>query len=225
MQPKFFQLITITLICLSYQMTSAQNNINGRPNQIFISPLRIIDLANPGIEIGYQRAYGKNLATAVSVARMIDLVIAHLPDDPRNITNYKGWRLQAEEKYFLPTFNGKRPYLAVDAMYLKVNYDSNSIFATDTTKNATTYSDDFHIDKTNISVSAKIGIQIPVKHFVFDFVGGIGIKHRLATRSGLANPNAYEITPVDLNIWTQTNKAGNEFTLSLPLNIRVAYEF
>ncbi|MGF7077879.1 hypothetical protein [Mucilaginibacter sp. UYCu711] len=225
MQPKFFQFIVITFICLSYQIASAQNNSIGHPNQIFISPLRIIDLANPGIEIGYQRAYGKNLATAVSIARMIDLVIAHLPDDPRNISNYKGWRLQAEQKYFLPTFNTNRPYLAVDAMYLKVNYDSNSTFATDTAKNAPTYSDNFHIDKSNFSVNAKIGIQIPVKHFIFDFVAGIGLKHRLAIRSGLENPNAYENTPVDVNIWTETNKAGNEFTLSLPINIRVAYEF
>lgn len=225
MQPKLFHIVIITFICLNCQTAFGQESFKSYSNQIFISPLRIIDLANPGVEIGYQRAYGKNLATAVSVARMIDLVIAHLPNDPRAINNYKGWRLQMEQKYFLPTLNSNRPYLAVDAMYLKVNYDTGSTFAADTARGTPEYHDDFHINKTNFSLNAKLGIQIPVKHFIFDFVAGIGVKHRLATRSGLEEPNAYEIIPPDINIWTQTNKAGNEFTISLPLNIRVAYEF
>jgi hypothetical protein len=221
-------LIFIIFIVLGCQITLAQSaQNNNRNNQIFISPLRVVDWVNPGIEIGYQRSYGKNLATLVSVARMVQISGINVPygtDIP--FTNYTGWRLQAEQKYFLPAMEGKRRrYFAVDVMYLKVNYDADETFAADTGRNTPRYTDDLHIDKTSLSFNMKYGVQLPLGHFIFDFVAGIGVKYKIVNWTGQTDPNAYRVPPRHPNAYYMANTAGKILTLSLPVNIRVAYEF
>jgi hypothetical protein len=221
-------IIFIVFLVVCNQFVLAQNSQNdNRRNQIFVSPLRVVDWVNPGIEIGYQRSYGKNLATLVSVARMVQTFAANVPygtDIP--FTNYKGWRLQAEQKYFLPAQQDKRRrYFAIDVMYLKVNYDADETFAADTGSTTPHYTDDFHLNKTSLSFNVKYGIQLPLKHFIFDFVAGIGVKYKMVTQNGLTDPNAYRVPPRHPNAYYMANTPGKIFTLSMPANIRVAYEF
>ncbi|MES2807250.1 MAG: hypothetical protein V4619_01410 [Bacteroidota bacterium] len=229
MSRHFIKLIVIILVSTNATIALAQQSEIYRPNQIFVSPLRAFaDIVNPGIEVGYQRAYGKNLATAVSVARMTDAILKLVPENNNTIdyTNYKGWRFMVEQRYFLTDKKLRvRKYLAADIMLLKVNYDTGASFTTDTGKNAVYYNDDYHVNKRNIAANIKYGIQFPVWHFVFDFVGGVGLKYRYVTRSGLINPNAEQFKARHPNIWEATHKAGDEVLPTVTANIRIAYEF
>ncbi|WP_214070022.1 hypothetical protein [Mucilaginibacter sp. dw_454] len=215
------KLILLVFITLSTRVTLAQSHENDRPNQIFITPLRAIDPINPGFELGYQRAYGKNLATSFAVARMTSVI-----DPEIDFSNYKGWRLDIEQKYFLPTRRRNfRMYVAANAMYLKVNYKADEAFAADSGSNTPSYLDNVDIHKLIIAGNLKYGVQLLWKHIVFDFYGGFGGELRRVTQSGMIDPHAYRVPPRELNLSYGVNEPYDGLALSLTLNARIAYEF
>jgi len=137
---------------LSCSVTFAQVNVDSRPNQIFITPLRIVDPVNPGFELGYQRSYHHNLATLIAIARMFSTLTPEL-----DFTNYKGWRLDLEQKYFLPSRRSTfRMYVAVNVNYLKADYKTDEGFKADTNANTPSYIDNVDVHKTFIAETSSM---------------------------------------------------------------------
>ncbi|TSJ44083.1 hypothetical protein FO440_07880 [Mucilaginibacter corticis] len=206
---------------LSGLVTFAQVKTDSYPNQIIVTPLRIVDPINPGFELGYQRSYHNNFATLVAVARMSN---ALLPKS--DFTDYKGWRLDLEQKYFLPTKRSSfRMYIAANMVYLKADYKANMVFAADTSASSPAYNDNVDIHKRFIAGNLKYGVQLLARRFVFDFYAGFGGELRKVTQSGLVDPNAILIEPRELNLNFEFNKPFNGPAPSITMNARIAYKF
>ncbi len=197
----------------------AQQNRQIPPNQIKISPLRLIENINPGLELSYERIYSTKFSTQIGIGVMKSLLGIKAAND------YSGWRYAIEQKYFVGSYVSKRKYWALDAVYLKVNYNDDGIFRQDTAQNTPEYTDTYHINKRTLTFNIKRGIQVPIKHFIIDFSAGIGIKYKMMERSGLEDVNAIESKSRHPNVYEMTNRAGRYLTLSLPVNVRFGYLF
>ncbi|MFD2871072.1 hypothetical protein ACFS5N_01250 [Mucilaginibacter ximonensis] len=217
-----YKLFLLFLFILQADFALAQNKPDTHPNQIFVSPIRLIDPINPGIQIGYQRNYAEKWATVVEVARMTQIT----PDF--YYADYKGWRYQLEQKYFLPNTDDLkfRTYVAVDLAYLNVNFNHNETFAADTGRNTPTYSEKVHVLKTRLAGNAKYGMQIALKRFVFDFAAGVGGVYRKVKYTGMSNPNAvYRYTGIDMNFDSEGSKPGDDLLPNVALDVRIMYTF
>lgn len=217
-----YKLVILILFVLQANFAFAQNQSGTHPNQIFISPIRLIDPINPGIQIGYQRNYAEKWATVVEVARMMQITPDFYYGD------YKGWRYQLEQKYFLPNTDDPkfRTYVAVDLAYLNVNFNHNEMFAADTGRNTPIYSEDVHVLKTRLAGNAKYGVQIALKRLVFDFAAGVGGVYRKVKYTGMSDPKAvYRHTGTDMNFDSEGSKPGDDLLPNLALDVRIMYTF
>lgn len=197
----------------------AQERMPIKNNQLKISPVRIIDPANPGLEIGFERIYAGKFSTQISFGYMKDLL---------NVTpfdNYRGVRLSAEQKYFLHGTGKKHKYLSFEFALLNVRYSAEGSFIQDTALNTPVYQDTFKVHKQNYMFNLKYGYQIPLKRFVIDLSIGIGLKRRIAKRIDVLDVNAYEVEPRHPNLNYISNKEGNQLLFNVPMNIRLGYHF
>lgn len=211
--------ILLILIIAPSSFVLAQDNDMNKSNQLKISPIRIIDPINPGIELGYEKFYAKRYSTQLSAGIMREVLNSESFDD------YKGVRLSIEEKYFQKMDDRQRTYVSTELVVLKVNYSTSSLFIKDTALRTPAYGDTFAVAKQTLALNLKYGIQIPVKSFVIDFSVGVGIKYKITKRSGLFDANAYQQTARDANAYDMANAEGKYLTFNLPLNVKFGYIF
>ncbi|GAB3926048.1 hypothetical protein [Mucilaginibacter myungsuensis] len=197
-------------------------------SQIKWSPIRIADPVNPGVELGYERFYAENWSTQISVGYMKDL-IRQTP-----FINYRGNRLSIEQKYFMERGKRKATYLAFEFVLLKADYGYNGTFGYDTATVQkvkygnyydVNYTDRYEVDKQTLAFNTKYGWQIPLKNFILDITAGLGVKYRMVSRSGIANPNDGEAKSRHPNVYEMANKEGNTWGISVPVNIKIGYQF
>ncbi|HKG08001.1 MAG TPA: hypothetical protein VKB19_16155 [Pedobacter sp.] len=214
----FYFLFIIFFSVFNSQLAVAQEEEkHAGSSQISFSPLRLIDPVNPGLELGLERTYGRRLSTQLSVGYMKDFF---------NLYEYfNGWRVAVEERIYLnPAREGKK-YLAIDVVHMNVDYGDDSYFQTDTTKNASYYTDTFDVSRKSWSFNIRAGIKYPFKRFFIDLSAGLGVKYRMTARSGFNEAGGIEREPRHPNARFEANKEGNFLTLSVPANVRVGYRF
>lgn len=213
--------IRLALLVLAMVFTSqillAQTNTGLPSFQIKVSPFRLIDLTNPGFELGIEKTYAKKHASQVSVAYMKNLISSNAFHD------YGGWRFSAEQKFFIDTKKPLKYYVSAEFAYLKVAYQTSAPFHLPEPADAKSYTDHFNIKKRNTIYNLKYGVLIPLNRFVFDVAGGVGIKNRNVHRSGFDHENAIEITPRHPNVFFISNKESNKAVINIPINIKVGY--
>ena len=214
-----FALLTFVLLAGLTQQCLSQQSMQMLLNQIKISPLRLIDEFNPGLELSYERIYANKFSTQIAIGYMKPLVGISAN------TDYNGWRYGIEEKYFINLSTRERSYWSFDAVYLKVNYNNEGIFQQDTALNSPEYKDTYHINKRTFAFNINRGMQIPLNHFVVDLSLGIGIKYKMTERTGLEDIHSIESTSRHPNFYDMANRVGNYFTISIPLNVRIGYQF
>lgn len=188
-------------------------------NQIKLSPIRLVDLVNPGIEIGYERRFTDRLATQVTAGWMKEFF------QTTPFWNYGGYRFSLEQKYFLRERAYKNRYLSLEGVWGKLDYNDQSLFSEDTVWSSPDYTDTFRLSKKTFSISIKYGVQIPLNRLLFDFSVGFGARHRIATRSGLSNRPHYEHGPRHPNVYYESNREGNSWVPNVAGNLRVAWTF
>ena len=206
------------MVTLSTSTISAQNTAGEQKNQLKLSPFRIIDFVNPGIELSYERKQSAHTSTQLSLGLMND-VFRITP-----FTNFSGTRLSLEEKFFANAKNNNQ-YYSVEAVYLNVRYRTNSYFIQDTALRTPEYNDSFRVAKQTFAVNFKYGVQIPLKRFVIDISAGLGLKYKVVGRRDVLDPKAYEVTSRHPNAYDFANKEGNYFTINVPFNIKFGYIF
>lgn len=207
-------LVIITSLC-----AVGQAKIDSKLNQIKTSPIRLLDLVNPGVELSYERFYAKHYSSQVSLSYLKDFFKV----TPFN--NYKGFRISFEEKYFINKLATYRPYYAGELIYLKTYYNDVSSYIKDTALRTPEYNDTFSIAKQTLTFNVKYGVQMVVKKFVLDICAGIGVKYKMSKRSGINDINAYEVPPRHFNTYYLASKNGNYFTFNLPICIKIGFVF
>lgn len=207
--------IFILLLFILPQILFAQSENSFYKNQIKISPLRIIDLSDPGIELSYERLFSKRFSTQVSGSYDADLFGLFA------FHGFHGYRFSLEEKYFLETTAAyNRKYISVDLVWNNNHY-KHAVKYSDTTTNEIDV-ERFTIYRKTFSVNLKYGKQILYNRFIIDWCIGAGIKFR-----NVNSPNRTHPLPVSkginfLNALTQTGKST---TFNLPVNIKIGYVF
>ena len=212
------RLFCFLLVTLSASTIFAQNIVAEQNNQLKLSPFRLIDFVNPGIELSYERRQSARSSTQLSLGLMND-VFKLTP-----FTDYSGTRISLEEKLF-PKGKTNNQYYSVEAVYLNVRYKANSYFIQDTALRTPEYNDSFRVAKQTFALNVKYGVQILLKRFVIDVSAGLGLKYKAVERSDIFDPKAYEVTSRHPNAYAFGNKAGNYFTANLPFNVRFGYTF
>ncbi|MBO9702564.1 MAG: hypothetical protein J7604_20300 [Sporocytophaga sp.] len=84
-------------------------------NQIKLSPMRTLDLVNPGYELSYERLLQRLFALQASAAYLKDIF------KTTDFENIQGYRLGLEGKFLIAIMKVTRPYLAAEMIYQNSN--------------------------------------------------------------------------------------------------------
>jgi len=194
-------------------------------NQIKFSPLRVIDLVNPGLEISYERKHNNKFSTQLSIANMIGIIY-------RPYDNYMGIRLSIEEKkYFLKYKKCFKPYYATEIVYYNTNFTTVSTFGyknrfVDTLAYTYNYEDTFSVHKTTLALNLKLGFEIQIrKHFIFEVYAGIGIKYKNVQHGNRLVPSDEMEMPRHPNAYYIAIVEGNYLIINIPANFKIGYLF
>ncbi|MBX2907078.1 MAG: hypothetical protein KF744_13620 [Taibaiella sp.] len=193
-------------------------------NQLKFNTFKVLDLYNPGFELGYERRINNYISVHIAGAKLTDLIIK--PYD-----KYDGYRLTCELKYInkmhfedvfvIPSFSFVQNKMEMTAV---------GVFARDTVKNwskwtAETYSDTFSIQKTTWALNANASVLLPYHSFAVEYILGLGIKNRSVTHTDRLYPND-PFRPNRHNGEADAYlRAGAYYTFSMVMTLRVAYCF
>jgi len=197
-------------------------------NILKLTPLKLVGLINPSIEMSYERKTGRSFSTQIMASYLLPISIMDIGSDFK--PNIKGFRVSVEEKFYLKKSAPLGPYLSFEFNYLKNQYKDIWNFGiediySDTTYNFTNYPDTFGIKKQTFSFNLKLGYQLIVRRLSFDFYAGLGIRYKDVSHFDRINPNDEMEMPRHPNIYYYTNKEGKYWTISIPLNVRIGWIF
>ena len=133
-------------------------------------------------------------------------------------------RVGVEEKYYFKRSAPKGFYSALEFNFLKNRYQDVVSFESGPDRSGI-YSDSVGIKKQTYSLNVKMGYQVKVRRFVFDFFAGLGLRYKDVRHFDRINPNDRMFIPIELNIPYFVNLEGKRWTISVPLNARVGWAF
>ncbi len=194
-------------------------------NIIKITPLKSIGIVNPGLEISFERKFSNYFTTQLMASYLFSISVWDLNSDFKS--NTKGYRFAIEEKYYFKNSAPIGPYISLEFDYLRnqyhdiVNFSDSNILSV--TSNNNYYFDTIGIRKKTYSFNFKLGYQIVIKRFSVDFYAGLGARYKDVVHTDKLKPND-EMEQVS-NIRYITNKNGQFWTISTPLNIRLGWTF
>lgn len=182
-------------------------------NQVKISPLRLINILNPGVEMSYERL-GQHFSSQLSVGSSANII-------GKPYKHLKGYTVAVEEKYFTELHPGSRSYVSLDLNFTHKSY-------TETTSgrdmvNNRTVSDTFTIKKRMHAAAVKYGVQVYRKHFILDMSIGTGLKHRNIVHYD--RTLEYKGPREAFDLMRAANMEAKGFVFILPLGVRLGYSF
>jgi hypothetical protein len=191
-------------------------------NQIKFTPLKLVGLVNPGLELAYERKTCSQFSTQIMGSLLFDYKASN--------STITGFRTSIEEKFFYRKSAPIGPYLGFEINYLqKKYYDTWNFGVADVYYNPdypnTNYSDDYGINKKTLSFNFKWGYQTIIKRFVIDFYAGLGLKYRDVKHFDRINPNDEMESSTDISFNYMNNREINEWSISLPLTVKVGWVF
>jgi hypothetical protein len=223
---------------LSFQKFIPPSPIDSTYKSIIkFTPLKLIGLGNPGIEVAYEKWTGKRFSTQLMASWLFPNSLLHAQN---NATNAFGFRAAIEEKFYLRNNAPKGSYIGFEIDYLQnkyydtdnfgtpnANLDSSgvNIYYNDTNFVDSYYSDTYGINKKNISFNIKWGHQIITKRFVFDYYIGLGLRYRNVSHFDRINPNDKWQPNRHFSFYRVFNKEGKYWTVSIPLNFKIGWVF
>jgi hypothetical protein len=202
----------------------AQHDFEPLKNQVKISPVRLIDFINPGLELGYERLHHRRFSAQLSLSYMTDFFGKTAYD------GYSGHRISLEEKYIFTSSEPVWPYFSAEFVFLNAQIRNTERFAPQEfwdgyLEEDVSYFDSFGIDKQTLTFNLKAGIQVHARGFVIDVCAGLGFKHKdvkhfdkTATDDVMDTPR--HPTPFHLAIYE-----GKYNTINIPVNIKIGYAF
>ena len=211
---------------LSYK--PLENPYGKYSNIIKITPLKLVDLVNPSIELSYERLTGRSFSTQLMASCLLPINLVGVIKDFN--PEIKGFRFSVEEKFYFKKSAPLGPYAGFEFNYLNNQYKDIWNFDVKNTNsgtayNYTNYSDTFGIKKQTFSFNLKFGYQIITKRLAIDFYAGLGLRYKDVRHFDRINPNDKMEIPGHPNVYYLTNQEGKYWTISIPLNLRIGWTF
>ena len=170
-------------------------------NQIKFSPIRAVNILNPGLELSYEREYGK-FSTQISATYLVDCFGTTYSKD------YSGYRIMLEQKWFQSKQKNQRTYFSLDLGYYSASMTNSAYFTPKGIEWTDNYEDIFNLKRTGVMVSGKFGVQLLIKRFIIDFGIGFGIITHNITHSNKTNPDDELLSPRSPNVYYMMEKEG-----------------
>lgn len=191
-------------------------------NQIKFTPLKLIGLVNPGLEIAFERKTSSQFSTQFMGSVLFDY--------NNQTPTLVGFRTAIEEKFFYKKSAPIGPYLGFEINYLQKKYYDTWMFGVanvfdNPNYQNTNYIDRFGINKKTLSFNLKWGFQTIFNRFVIDFYAGLGLVYREVHHFDRINPNDEMEATRHPNLYYISNREANEWSLSLPLNVKIGWAF
>jgi len=193
-----------------------------------ITPLRAVSMINSGFEISYEKKISNSFSTQIMASYLLPLSVWDLGYDFKPEIN--GFQLAVEEKYYLKKSAPLGPYISFEFNYLQNKYRDIGRFGvaniySDTLYNNTNYADTIGIRKKTYSFNLKLGYQYIIKRFSIDIYAGLGARYKDVLHTDRLKPEDEMEVPRHPNVYYITNKDGQYWTISIPLNIRIGWTF
>lgn len=193
-------------------------------NILKITPLKVIDLSNPSIELGYERRTGDKLSTQLTASYLLPKVYWDT-----NHLNIKGFQLAIEEKYYLQNSAPFGPYVGLEFSFLKNSFRDIAHFKikdiAPPPNDYDFYSDSIGVKKQTYSFNLKLGYQFIIKKISLDIYAGLGIRYKDVRHTDRINPNDEMYQAGHPNINDYYIMEGKYWTASVPLNLRIGWVF
>lgn len=202
------------LCCFFTLYATAQPEIKDYKNQVKVSILRVVDPDNPGIEINYERYFSQRFSTEIAIARMANIVV-------KNGRAFEGFRIGVEEKYFTTPIRRSGFYLSLQGVYNNSSLKNENDFRLDTVSN-TYINSPYTIKKVTAAFNFKSGIQFQFHRFVIDYNMGFGVKFRKIQHVNRRVPFQ---AGNNRGFFFNRNMEASEWTINLPLSIKLGYSF
>ncbi len=193
-------------------------------NQIKFSPIRTVNILNPGFELSYEREHGR-LSTQVSAAYLTDCLHATPYED------YGGYRIMLEEKLLFFKRKFFRQYFSFETGYYTASMVSSAYFVPkgiewgDDLYYDSKYEDTFNLKRMGVIIDAKYGMQFLIGHFTIDFSSGLGVIIHNITHSNRQNPDDEMVWPRHPNAYYMMEYEGNHSMPNFPLTLKLGYIF
>ncbi len=217
------KIFLFSLLCFISVKVLCQSDTLHLKNQIQFSPLRVIDLVNPGFEVSYERFFSSNYSTQLSLAYMAD---------PFHITPFnkvKGYRIGLEEKYFIKKKTKARNYISTDFIFYHVNFNNITQgikMLADSSEEV--YNNINHLVKYTATINVKYGMETFLNnHLILDVSFGLGVRYFNVKSLSQPDPDFFEPVrkTVFIDLYELASTPDHYFTINIPFNIKIGYRF
>lgn len=214
----------VTGLVFSGGLVFGQSDALFYKNQLKISPVRIIDLVNPGIELGYERRHSQMFSTQIALAYMKDFIGVGTFDE------FEGFRVSLEEKKFLDNNVSRPKYISLELVYSSTNFQDESRFGyedpwSEPLADTYNYLDSYSASKRMIILNLKAGFQIIIKRLAFDISTGLGLKYKNIDHDDRLVPDDKMERPRHFNAFYYASAEGKKITANLPINFKIGWGF
>jgi hypothetical protein len=221
---KKISIIIICLVASTLAFSQDKEHIEWSKNQLKVSPLRIFNWFNPGLELNYQRNY-KNFASQISVAYLVN--IASIMDRK----DVQGYRLNFEEKCHFPKsyFKRQRTFISCEIGYHNINSTRPSQrFIPKNNQEldyTNSYIDDYKINRQSIIFDVKMGMEFQVKHLLLEWGIGIGIAYQNVRQLNKKNPDYKMEYGIHDFFSPMFEDEGRYVIPNIPITFKIGYTF
>jgi len=183
------------------------------------SPLKAMDISNPGIEFTVEHQTSDNFSTQVMASWLFTRNMWNFHNS--FYQNIQGSRFAIEEKYYFKHSAPMGPYLSAEANYLnKMDLSYNHHEYNDSNPNASSYIDTIAMHKQTLSLNLKIGYQYYfMKRLAVDFYIGLGVRYKDVNYYAGSNPNKWAF------LFDWNDPAGKFWLVNMPMGFRIGWAF
>lgn len=200
------------------------STILGKACILKFTPLRLVSLSNPSIEIGLEKSTGNHFSTQVMASYLIPSLFDYAVQGWKNSTS--GLRFSLEEKLYLKKISPRGAYVAIELNYLNTRYSEISLFTNGleySDSMRTSYQDKYRVHKQTFSINLKYGYQKIKGPWTLDAYVGIGQRYKRVDHLDRLIPEDELERPRHPNFYYYSNVSGNFWTVSLTANIKLGW--
>ena len=219
--------LLVMIICLfpgTLVFSQDKEHIEWSKNQLKLSPVRMFNWFNPGLELSYQRNYG-HFSSQISLAYLMDIA------DIMGRKDVQGYRLNFEEKYHFPKsyFKRQRTFISCEVGYNNINSTRPSQrFIPKNDQEGyyeNFYIDDYKINRQAIIFDVKMGMEFQIKHLFLEWGIGIGIIYQNVRQLNKKYPD-YEMEYHFEDIISPLfEDEGQKIIPNIPITFKIGYAF
>ncbi len=216
------RILPLLVLFLSLQSVTAQSTPeHSLPyrNVLQVSTLKLIDIANPGIQVDYECL----IASRYSLLATGTYLFADQNRDLDYKPQIKGYRAGLEARRYAMARDDHRfrTYLSVAVDYLSNSYRAPQSSAFDTLTGTIGPPSFYQIRKKITTYSLRTGVRLWFGRFTLDGYLGLGIRYK----DVVAIDKGEVFEPSDITYDSVINEEGKRVTFSVPLNLKAGFLF